>query len=136
MDILLSIHPKWAKKIYNCEKTVEWRKSRPILCELIEEKTDKVFIYETAPVCRVTGYFVLESFRTLNIKHAKKFDYAKSLLDRGCVSYAELVKYQGDSDELVAWLIEREVKFDVPRTLEDFGFKRPPQSWRYINTKQ
>lgn len=29
MNIILSIHPKWAEKIYTGEKTVEWRKTEP-----------------------------------------------------------------------------------------------------------
>jgi predicted transcriptional regulator len=52
MNIILSIHPKWAKLIYEGKKTVEWRKTTP-------KKADSqsvIFLYETAPVCKVTGW--------------------------------------------------------------------------------
>ena len=65
MNIILSIHPKWAQKIHTGEKTVEWRKGSPKRIN-----PSKVFIYETAPVCKVTGYIVLEGFAGLNINHA------------------------------------------------------------------
>ena len=29
MNIILSIHPKWAKLIYEGKKTIEWRKTLP-----------------------------------------------------------------------------------------------------------
>lgn len=29
MNIVLSIHPKWAKLIYEGKKTLEWRKNTP-----------------------------------------------------------------------------------------------------------
>lgn len=51
--ILLSIHPKWAAKIYADDKWIEWRKSIP---KQVKEGT-KVYLYETAPMCKITGYF-------------------------------------------------------------------------------
>lgn len=130
MNIILSIHPKWAEKIYKGEKTVEWRKGSPKRIN-----PSKVFIYETAPVCKVTGYIVLEGFAGLNIKHASEFTYSEEAIKRGCVSYEDLVKYQGNSGYITAWFIKEKVKFETPRTLADFGFKRPPQSWQYTEVE-
>jgi len=55
--ILLSIKPEWAEKIYNGEKTIEWRKSRPRIDR--NNRHMRVYVYETAPVKRITGYFTL-----------------------------------------------------------------------------
>lgn len=129
MNIILSIHPKWAKLIYEGNKTVEWRKSQPLYSKFEFQQIDKVFIYETTPVCRVTGYFILEGFRGVNLKYDS--GYNQQLMYRGCVSHEELLKYQGGLNNLVAWLIEQAVKFDSPKPLEEFGLKRPPQSWYY-----
>lgn len=54
--VLLSIHPKWAQKIYSGEKTIEWRKSFPFKKWHGEMK---VYLYETKPVCKITGCFKL-----------------------------------------------------------------------------
>ena len=40
--ILMSIHPEWCEKIFNCEKTIEVRKSRPKL-----EPPFEVYVYCT-----------------------------------------------------------------------------------------
>lgn len=61
--------------------------------------------------------------------HSK--EECETLIKRGCVSIENLAKYQGCSDELIGWEIERTVKFGTPKPLEDFGLKRAPQSWCY-----
>lgn len=48
----MSIKPEWAKKIYSGEKIVEWRKIK--LKNFSIE--NKIFLYETAPIKKVTGY--------------------------------------------------------------------------------
>ena len=125
--ILLSIHPKWAKKIYSGEKRVEWRKSYP----KIEGKT-RVYMYETAPIKRVTGFFTLLDVEGVDVNKSITLSYEK-----GCVSIDDLKKYQGDSMCVFAWEIKHGsvVMFDQPKTLADFGLKRPPQSWQYVEKK-
>ena len=54
--ILLSIHPKWAKLIYEGKKTIEWRKSFPK--EFISNQT-KVYLYETAGWLQFAGFLFL-----------------------------------------------------------------------------
>lgn len=125
MNIILSIHPKWAKLIYEGKKTVEWRKNCP-------KKTGAMstyFLYETAPVCKITGYV------TVNGDYAADFNREhpiNEILEKeGCVSKEELVKYQCKSDYIYAWQISSVRRFRTPRTLDYFGLKRPPQSWCY-----
>lgn len=131
MDILLSIHPKWAEKIYNREKTLEWRKNVPN-ADLIE----KVFIYETAPVKKITGCFVYDHYYSLVFTDENKpRDGAEVLIEQGCVPLEDLKKYAGSKKEIFAWKIIKPRKFDTPKTLEDLGLKRPPQSWGYIETE-
>ena len=96
--ILLSIHPKWAQKIYSGEKKVEWRKNIPNA-----DYIDKVFLYETAPVCRVTGYFEYDHYYSLVFKTGVPDPTAKVLIERSCVPLEELKKYAGQKDELLGW---------------------------------
>lgn len=51
MNVLLSIKPEWAKKIYSGEKTIEFRKNFPLKYNLCD---DYIFLYETKPVFAVT----------------------------------------------------------------------------------
>lgn len=80
MNIILSIHPKWAKLIYEGKKTIEWRK----------------------------------------------------VINEGCVPLDDLKKYAGKKAVVYGLKVMYCSKFfNGPKSLEDFGLKRPPQSWCY-----
>lgn len=85
--ILLSIKPEWAEKIYNGEKTIEWRKSRPRLDR--NNHHMRVYIYETAPVKRITGHFMLRGCYELDLgckpTNAADAFIVADLQRRGCV---------------------------------------------------
>ena len=92
MNVILSIHPKWAKLIYEGKKTLEWRKNTPNA-----DFIDKVFLYETAPVRKVTGFFMYDHYYSMVFsvtKDGKPRDGADVLLDRGCVPLDELKNTQ------------------------------------------
>ena len=55
-DILISLKPKFADLIYQRKKNVELRKNRPRDLEV----GDKVYVYETSPEQRITGYFTVK----------------------------------------------------------------------------
>ena len=129
-DIVMSIHPEWADKIYSGEKKIEWRKTKP---RQYDSKM-KVYLYETAPVMKVTGYFMVERFGWASIHDPDfKFLIGKDIEKIGCVSINGLKKYQGSSPELIAWYIGNVVKFKKPRALESLGVKKAPQSWQHLN---
>lgn len=123
--ILLSIHPKWAEKIFSKEKRVEWRKTRPRI-----DGNARVYMYETTPVKKVTGYFTIKNIYGVDANKSVFFDYEK-----GCVPIEDLKNYQGQSMCVFAWEVKpgSVVKFDQPKTLADFGLKRAPQSWLYVD---
>jgi predicted transcriptional regulator len=140
MNIILSIHPKWAKLIYEGKKTIEWRKTTP-------KRTNgftKIFLYETAPVCKITGYVLFYGYDIFSPKqNCLKFEngYALSNLEQkdaieqivryGRVSMKDLVKYQGTSKQIFAWVVNAPRRANCPMPIADFGIKRPPQSWCY-----
>ena len=146
--ILLSIKPEWAEKIYNGEKTIEWRKSRPRIDR--NNRHTRVYIYETAPVKRITGYFTLYGTFAADVngmlkppvsggRHSMTFRFVREMLDdmekKGCVPAGDLAKYQGCAKEIYGWMVSPHIKptriMPVYR-LDDFGLKRPPQSWQYV----
>lgn len=127
MNIILSIKPEWAKLIYEGKKTIEWRKNIPKI-----DNPVFVFIYETAPIQKITGFFTTnETF--LQIHDPIKNDIG--IILRGCVERKELKKYQGNSKFLYGWDIIDPHKLNLPKKLKEFGLNRPPQSWCYTKRK-
>ena len=134
MDIILSIHPKWAKLIYEGKKTIEWRKTVPQRGKVIPDIT-KVFLYETSPVKGITGYFILAPYYfvfDVNKNSREIYPEEKERIEQSCVDIKDLKKYQGENKNIYGLPIHRFEKFDHLETLESFGIKRPPQSWRYV----
>lgn len=136
MNIILSIHPKWAKLIYEGKKTIEWRKNQPLYSKFEFHRIDKVFMYETSPICEVTGFIQFPTFRNVDVNKWLTADPEKDkelydLLKRGCVPVEDLIKYQGDRAYIYAWRISGQSQFGTPKSLEEFGLERPPQSWCY-----
>jgi predicted transcriptional regulator len=132
MNIILSIKPKWAELIYSGKKTIEWRKSFPK-----RENIECVYLYETAPVKKVTGFFYWENFVTLYFldpipKEYKNLPHStQKIIDAGCVPFEDLKKYKGDGIKLFGWKIKNPQKYKEPLPLSMFNFEKPPQSWCY-----
>ena len=126
--ILLSIHPKWAEKIYSGNKTIEWRRTSP------RNYNDdyKVYLYETAPVSKVTGFIEIDDFDPIDVNRPYNYDLLCQMVEAGRVDKDTLKNYQGNRSRLIAWEIGNYHKFNTPKTLSDFCIKRPPQSWQYV----
>ena len=136
MNVILSIHPKWAKLIYEGKKTVEWRKNQPLYSKFEFHWIDNVFLYETAPVRKVTGLIKLSAIRKMDVRKWFQHDNeCLELMEKGCVPVEDLLKYQADKDALYAWMISATKCFVTPKDIADFGLKRAPQSWCYTEVK-
>lgn len=134
MNIILSIKPKWAELIYSGKKKIEWRKNLPCNREILNltelrDGTDKVkvYLYETAPVKKVTGFFYWGGVGIIDVRKLEE-DV------NGCVPIEDLKRYNGDRCSLCAWRINRPTRLHTPLTIDEFGFTRPPQSWCYDST--
>lgn len=116
--IILSLHPEWWTKMLSGEKMLEIRKTapHPVYFPL------RVVVYLTAPVCAVVGEFICPNAELTD-------DYER--IEKGsCLQPKELREY-GKGRKLRAWEVFRPTVYDEPKKIEDFGFKRPPQSWCY-----
>lgn len=60
---------------------------------------------------------------------------AKELLKRSCLSDAELTCYLGFSNGY-SWHISDLEIFDEPKEISEFGLKKAPQSWCYVEEKE
>ena len=148
--VLISIQPKWCDMIADGKKTVEVRKTRPIIetpfkCYIYETKTRSdmpTFIDEDGHVLytgrgQVIGEFVCGRIDTIGKRGIKNnFDYCYQSLNvfgnddieveitairKSCIPKAELNAYGATSMRLFAWHISDLKIYDKPKELSEFG---------------
>lgn len=129
-EILMSIRPEWCKRIFNGEKTIEVRKTRPII-----DMPFKVFVYETKAqfvksvrgACTTYGYgrgkvigsFVCDRIREIIPLGLRGFKLGAEWLKEMCLSKEQLDEY-GGLKTLYSWHITEPKLFDKPRELGEF----------------
>jgi predicted transcriptional regulator len=128
-DIILSIHPKWAEKIYSGEKFFEVRKTEPDWFAINPDHRPLIYLYETSPIKKITGLVFLNWIYEVDRAQAidAKRYILKSLMKGSCLSQEELIKYSNGKD-LYFWELKDAFKFDVPQDIKG----SVPQSWRYL----
>ena len=92
----------------------------------------KVYLYETAPVRKITGFFC---WGGVTLFDARFMHDGFPPATYGCVNVEDLKKYQGENCAICGWFIDLPQKFNEPKSLEDFGLERPPQSWCYTEVE-
>ena len=135
MNIILSLIPKYAELIYSGEKSIEWRHTYPNKIIF----SDVVYIYETAPVSRVTGSFKINPFIRPFFLNTETFKFLlpetqKNIERWGQVSIEYLKKY-ASRGPVWGWHII-DARRHVAMPLNSFNLKRPPQSWQYLKTNK
>lgn len=152
--ILMPSHPKWVAKILNGEKTVDVRKTAP-KCELPVE----VYVYctkgsPTLMTCMPEDDYVLNgkivakfTLRKIEkpercagmyipetISHTDSMRVRFSTGKESCLSIDEIWEYAKGNG--YAWHISDLEIFDVPKELSEFGLKKAPQNWCYVEAKE
>lgn len=134
-EILISIRPKWVDLIRSGQKIDEIRKTRP--ARLGAMPFYRVYIYQTGGG-GVVGTFILRKVTyvqayvdTYGMKHL-----TNTIGLRHCIDDYELFEYLYNENVRKsagwAWRISELQMFEKPMKLEQFGLKRPPQSWCYL----
>ena len=159
-SVLISIQPKWCEKIFNGEKSIEVRKSRPKL-----ETPFKCYIYCTKPKYehedfirtdypkpqfygggKVIGEFVCDrAFQIDVLDNGSIRNWNYEHMERSCLSYEDVSVYIGREKRGYGWHISNLKIYNSPKKLDEFtglretrfgmepvGIKRPPQSWCYV----
>ena len=138
-SILISIHPKWVRKILSGEKLHEIRKTHPK--EEVFLVRPKVYIYETGGV-GIVGYAILEDMTFLQADIDA--DGCRHLYNtvgiQCCLTDEELFRYLYDEKNRKkssgwAWRLQMVEVFPHPVPLAEIGLERPPQSWMYLPEK-
>lgn len=123
-DILLSIRPRWLRKIFDGEKTVELRKSRPNGDTVLPVK---VYFYET----RAGRGAVVGEGLCYFIEKTEKPPYSYSLVLCSGLMAPDISRY-ANGKPIYGWYLSKVVEYKTPRPLSDFGLNRAPQSWCYV----
>ena len=127
--VLISIKPRYAKKIWSGEKRYEFRRAIPQ--EHVPLAT-RFYVYESAPAMRIVGYFVVdrvlggESLWTL-------WDATR---DYAGIGFEEFCRYFEGAPMKRALHIPFAQKLLFPRELWEIGLKRAPQNYLYLTPEQ
>lgn len=146
-SVLISIRPWPCNQIADLKKTLEVRKNKPRL-----EPPFKCYIYMTAG-----GWAWRDPFATAIIpKKGEMYNGSQSVIgefvcdgishiaytmdgladsvdcEQSCLTPMDFIEY-GKGKPLYGWHISNLKIFDVPKSLLEFGMKRAPQSWCYVN---
>ena len=149
-NVMISIKPKWCELIGTGEKTIEVRKTKP-KCEV----PFKCYIYCTQPKYKHEDFITVDA----GTEKARAFYgggkvigefICYTILQVDCDSYAPFNRENGDYIHKLCclnrnefweythgrcaygWHISDLVIYDKPKELGEFGMKRPPQSWCYV----
>ena len=155
--VILSIKPKWCKLISDGKKTIELRKTRPklempfkcyIYCTKDNYKSifqSKQFLSHNGQVChgKVIGEFVCDRIYQYSTGNVEGIDISdEDITKYSCLSKDEIGDYEMSAKPkenciyrvgVYGWRISNVTIYDSPKDLIDFGLKRPPQSWCYVN---
>lgn len=141
--VMLSIRPKWCKKIASGEKTIEVRKTRPKL-----DTPFKCYIYCTQSGVALGAWGkhgkVIGEFTCERIYELAPLNHAPDDVEQqACMTREEIVRYLNGVG--YGWHISDLRIYDAPRELSEFtglrdtrfgaapyGIKRAPQSWCYV----
>ena len=117
--VLISIHPKWCEKIFNGQKTIEVRKSRPKI-----DTPFKVYVYQTkhngGKGCKVIGEFICDKVDAYTFSNYEA-QYRINDVDliKTCLNFPELIAY-GKGKILYGWHISDLKIYDKPKEIADF----------------
>ena len=126
-SVLLSIRPNWCEKIFNGEKTMEVRKSRPSLdmpFKVYVYMTKHKWIFKLLPFlknrfAKVIGSFVCDRVRLCIPFGLKGHLLSQEVYREICLTKEQLDKY-GGLKTLYGWHITEPKLFDKPRELGEF----------------
>ena len=153
-SVLISIQPKWVKKICSGEKTIEVRKTRPKIetpfkCYIYCTKGEILWLTQNGVKSKtelagyllngkVIGEFVCDWITEIT-PHCDIKDFVNQYIhsylailgENDCLSFQEMKAYLGNKNGY-DWHISDLRIYDKPILLEELGIDKAPQSWRYI----
>ncbi len=139
--VLISINPEWCEMIVHGIKNVEVRKTRPkietpfkcyIYCTLPKRSGEIYLAGNRNPVQgngKVIGEFICNGITNLKADSATQVAY--NARHNTCLTVEQIMQY-ANGGKLYCWRISNLKDYDKPRAISEFGVKRAPQSWCYV----
>ena len=121
-EIFLSFKPEYFRPILYDIKKYEYRK------RLCKGFIKKIYIYETAPVKKITGE--VDVLRKLRDKKESLWELTHHAGGIGLEAYNQ---YFNRGIHACAYELGNARKYRQPRRLEEFGITYPPQGAVYVN---
>lgn len=84
---------------------------------------------------KIVGEFTCDAIEWLNNLFEGEDTYHMPKLGNPCLTMEELEKY-GQGKRLFGWHITNVKMYKEPKELAEFGLKRPPQSWQFVERKR
>jgi predicted transcriptional regulator len=126
-SLLISIHPKYADKIFAGEKTVELRKVRPNI-----SSGDIVLMYAKSPTMALIGGFEVDK-----VVNASPSALWRKVNKSAGITKHEFTNYYNGSENAYGIFITKPWYFEKPMALQKLRNKldgfHPPQSYRYVS---
>jgi predicted transcriptional regulator len=122
MNVLLSIKPEFAFKIFSGNKAFEYRRV------IFKEPVERIVVYASSPVKMVIGEFIINDIL---------FENLDSLWwrtkDKAGISESYFYSYFSEKDKGYAIKVGKTIKYETPCSLKDLYGIKPPQSFTYVN---
>ena len=119
--ILLSINPEFVEKIFDGTKKYEFRK------RLADKSVNRILIYATIPIKQVVGE--IRVLDTLSASPTALWEITKK---KAGISRKRFREYFKGCKIAYAYCLGDVVKYEFPKSLDDFGISIPPQSFIYL----
>lgn len=122
MNVLLSIKPEFANKIFSGNKAFEYRRV------IFKEPVDRIIVYASSPIKMVIGEFMINDIL---------FEALDSLWwqtkDKAGISESCFYSYFSEKDKGYAIKVGKTIKYETPHSLKDLYGIKPPQSFAYVS---
>lgn len=120
--IIIAIKPKYVKSIIEGSKKYELRTRIP------KRKIDKLIVYETSPISKITCEVEVISIIKMNID-----DLYKKTSKYSQLSKEEFYSYFKNKTICYAYQLGKVTVYKKAKSISDFNLKGPIQSFAYIN---
>lgn len=122
--ILISIRPKYAQKILDGTKKVEYRR------RIFKEDVGTLLIYESVTTRRVVG-----KVPVLGVVCGTLSQVWEQTKDIGGITAKEYYDYFAHKEKAYAILLGKPIRYKIPRTIGSFGITHAPLSFCYVTKK-
>lgn len=124
MQVLLSIKPEFALKIFNGSKKYEYRR---IIFK--RKEIESIVVYASDPVRLIIGEFEIGG-----ILHEEPEELWAQTYRHAGITRKRFMEYFADQTKGYAIEIRKARKYGTPFSLNELMLSRPPQSFNYLYT--